>query len=868
MSYQKIAFHCGLGGNRNGIGDYFKALDRAGRPAVVCSYDDYGVVKELLELRLQSGVPHVGVFRPSLFPENPDYNLTPAKAGAQFWQRYRQLIPPEIIKEHTWLVWGNEGRKEVIWDNGANGGDWWGEVAVVIARRAMAVGYRTLAFGWSAGTPEEGIWRTAGMQAYLRLCSEHPNECGLAVHEGAHPSNPPPPFFGPLINAEPDISGRYQHAFQVCDELGLRRPRVFVTECAWYYRDAPEVGLAMTHVRQAAEYYDRHPEVLGVALWTTGNSGGLGEYGDVANKVQRLIQPITAYALEPRWAGPLVWPDGAPHYQGDIPPQQEPTMDQAQADGISWQENLDRLLPGAPFHVTWRFRNTGNTTWGPGYRFVTIPNTHPETAGVAQLPESRVLEWSELGAPAVPPGEAVALTVPFQAPFTSGLFGVNWQLQNPAGQLFGPVRWVRFVTIPAPAGDALTFVRFITSLGDAAAVPPDSSFDVEWELRNSGQTIWHAQYQFAFTPDPIPVTQGALIRPLAPKTLYTLAEIGDRSSVPPGESVRLRLTLQAPAEAGEYATQWQLKNGAGQPFGSVRWTRISVPPPTLGGTEPADYVYQGPTVTFFNGLHGPADDSVWLLPEFRSLMQQLNLPVLYMSNGINADHADTQHRSRHVVRLYWNPEPVPADFAYETIREDQLRRWWNKGFRRFIFFNEPQLRRPISQSEEGMGIAWHSAEEFARYLRRCLERARADFPGIQLYTTPMTPHELFEPERWYQAMQAEVAGLVHGWAIHAYTGNNNSQQVDQAAQEIASQAIAFQSRYQLQRPLLITEASVNRGQDAQQKARVARRLPELLRTVPGMEGVFWYAAHWHESFDIHHEGWFRHGIGAAFLQLT
>jgi murein DD-endopeptidase MepM/ murein hydrolase activator NlpD len=276
------------------------------------------------------------------------------------------------------------------------------------------------------------------------------------------------------------------------------------------------------------------------------------------------------------------------------------------------------------------------------------------------------------------------------------------------------------------------------------------------------------------------------------------------------------------------------------------------------------FVYQGPSVQFFTGIHGPASDHVWQEPAFVTMMQQLAMPVLFMSHGINPDFAHLGDPARNIVRLFYNPNPqkTEPEAVYTEIRDDQLRRWWNRGYRRFIFFNEVNLPLGLGQSLEGRGILWHTPAEFAGFLRHCLQRARQEFPGIRLYTTPMTP--AFEVWEWRQAMWERVRDLVSGYAMHAYSGNNND--ADIAAREIANEAIELQRRLRLNVPLVITEASVNRGDNAQQKAQVAHRLPHHLGNVRGIEGVFWYAADWDPSFDEHHEGWFRKGIADAYLQ--
>jgi hypothetical protein len=47
---------------------------------------------------------------------------------------------------------------------------------------------------------------------------------------------------------------------------------------------------------------------------------------------------------------------------------------------------------------------------------------------------------------------------------------------------------------------------------------------------------------------------------------------------------------------------------------------------------------------------------------------------------------------------------------------------------------------------------------------------------------------------------------------------------------------------------------------------VAHLLEEQAARIPGLEAVFWYAADWDPRFDENNEGWFRKGIGEAYLR--
>jgi hypothetical protein len=395
---------------------------------------------------------------------------------------------------------------------------------------------------------------------------------------------------------------------------------------------------------------------------------------------------------------------------------------------------------------------------------------------------------------------------------------------------------------------------------------PGQAFTGNWTIKNVGFNAWSGAFKMMASAETQVDTRDANFHQMGAPHEAMLRDLTGQEAIPPDATATLTIPFTAPQQSGIYAYHWQLHNSAGRPFGGRRWMRIVVqgesqPQPTPASTG---YAYRGTAVQFFTGIHGPADDWMWHDGAFQAMMSKLAMPVFFWSQGANGNYAHFGDKTKNAVRLYWNPRPVSADEAYHEVANDQLRNWWNKGYRRFIFFNEPQFGKEIAMIEEGMGIAWHNKEQFAHFLARCLQLARQEFPGIELFTTPISSNAAFDPWGWRAAMWAQVQGLVDGWCMHAYSGDNNN--AEAAAQDIAGQIVELQRRFQLQIPIIVSEASVNRGNDAAQKARVAHLLHQKLAQVPGVEGVFWYAADWNPEFDKHREGWFRNGIADAYLQ--
>lgn len=115
--------------------------------------------------------------------------------------------------------------------------------------------------------------------------------------------------------------------------------------------------------------------------------------------------------------------------------------------------------------------------------------------------------------------------------------------------------------------DRAAFVADVT-VPDGTLFEPGETFVKTWRLQNSGACTWNAGYAVVFdqgdamgSPASFPLTSG---------------------DVPPGEEVEISVTLQAPAEPGEYRGDWKLRNAAGEIFGlgnsgtSSFWVLIQV----------------------------------------------------------------------------------------------------------------------------------------------------------------------------------------------------------------------------------------------------------------------------------------------------
>jgi hypothetical protein len=281
LVHSKIGFHVGPGGNQNGLGDWMRTLDDEGIPFFLKSVDSAGQIYEAARLREVSGVPHVLVYRKSgPTSDVPNYDLAPYQAAQEHWRHHRSAFPPELepYKHMIWLETINEVDK--------NRAEWLGEFAYHTALLAMNEGFNWAAFGWSSGEPEPEDWEGPQMINFLSLAADYPDRVAVALHEYSFTTDS-------LDEGHPYMLGRFQRLFDVADRHGLARPTILITEFGWSYDDVPNPDIAMGHLRWADELYEVHPEIKGAAIWYLGPG-----FGGISDKAQKLISPVTDYALQ------------------------------------------------------------------------------------------------------------------------------------------------------------------------------------------------------------------------------------------------------------------------------------------------------------------------------------------------------------------------------------------------------------------------------------------------------------------------------------------------------------------------------------------------------------------------------------------
>lgn len=557
----KIGFHTGPAGNPSGIGAYMRALDQAKIPFMIKSVDSYGPVFEASQIAKQSGMPHVLVYRISTVGQNhsydfdvppykaPQYVNDPEGAAVLHWQKTKEKLPPEFDKARTWIEPINEVDKNLC--------DWLGRFAVHIANLAHAEGYKVSLFAWSSGEPERAGWETPGMLAYLRLCAKRPLQAAVALHEYSYTVDD-------IMHQYPFKIGRFQMLFDVCDKHGIARPTVHITEWGWTLDNVPPPEKAIPDIRQVGQLYARFPQIQGAAIWYLGSG-----FGGIANRAQRLIQPVQHFTLQHLFEVPgfdqpdPVDPDPekpdpdrpddthkpkpGDGQGGDTKPQPVPLPNGIYIADVTIPDDT-RIPAGEGFHKVWRVQNTGNVAWDAGYKLRFVGGNAMGAAAERPLPAAQ-------------PGQMVEVALDLTAPSQPGVHVCNWRFVDATGNLFGELIFSRIIVeAQQPVGISNAAYVDDVTIPDDMIVPAGSAITKTWRVRNTGTRAWGLGFTLDFVKG-VPMTN-QLRHPLP--------------AVAPGHEANISLALVAPNEPGTYFCDWRMRDDKGELFGEVVYMRIVV----------------------------------------------------------------------------------------------------------------------------------------------------------------------------------------------------------------------------------------------------------------------------------------------------
>jgi len=179
--------------------------------------------------------------------------------------------------------------------------------------------------------------------------------------------------------------------------------------------------------------------IWGFCLWT------FGDYGPFPVNIQPASEELTAYMARQGGGQKRPYPFAGPALAGrslrpaELPAAGAPVEDVDGARFVSFHsdDDLDAVPAGSSLKITWRLRNTGESTWGAGYHIV-----HVDSGLLSE--RLRIPLREATGQATVAPRQEVDVSLTMTAPSRSGeAYRSVWQLQDRQGEFFGSRFWVR-----------------------------------------------------------------------------------------------------------------------------------------------------------------------------------------------------------------------------------------------------------------------------------------------------------------------------------------------------------------------------------------------------------------------------------------
>lgn len=166
--------------------------------------------------------------------------------------------------------------------------------------------------------------------------------------------------------------------------------------------------------------------------------------------------------------------------------------------------------------------------------------------------------------------------------------------QAPATATYVPITAVPVTSVPVLC-DRADFIADVT-IPDNTVITPGASFVKTWRLRNSGSCTWNTSYRLVFD------SGHAMGGP---------ASINLPTSVAPGQTVDVSVTLTAPSSSGTYQGFWKLQNAAGARFGIGANANVAFWVKIISGTGSTAVPTAATGLKCSVTLVGPANNSVF-----------------------------------------------------------------------------------------------------------------------------------------------------------------------------------------------------------------------------------------------------------------
>lgn len=826
MAFNKIGFHFGSKANATGWGDYVRALDAAGIPAVCMSMAGEGLGDIIGCWDKGSTVQHVAVVRympPDGTQDVPPYGTDAQQAAVNWWAWIKPLIGPDVRRYSQRIVikCGNELDK--------NQSEWLAEfyLALYDIMQSDPDGpFRLGAFGFAAGEPEPIHWRGPKMLKYLRLCAADPLGAAVVLHEYS--------YMDTLDRGNPNGRthiGRVTDLFAACDENEIARPFVCIHEFGWRQDTLPGESTAMAQLPWAAKLYAAYPEVAGAGLWTL---QGAGSYGNphISKLVQPLIVPIREYSLTATFPDPdPIDPPGENDMDCNprVPYARENYVVPQDATMARYLEVAQQAFAGRKT-ITFSYDDAGHA-----------PGVSSNTAVLYDIPaekEQEFIDWyaehypetQVIFAGGSPPDKPTAniqlIYRPCDTQFISQIFGAN-----PAN----------YADIPLPGHDGLDYavVKDAPYYAAASGVVVHAS-DRRWSSNTASNYGWHVVLQheggyatvYAHARPDLPVKVGDEV------AAGQIVGYSGNTGFSTGYHLHLGLLDQTGTVDPDngYPTTWKY----GRPVNPWPWVEGKPAPPT-------DVPAAGPARI---GLHASADPGDLYggeaeYNEFTTLFPGVIKVLSAHSETAVKRLATDNPGAEWIIRAFqtgWDRNITPQQFfdwtSSDTLRTVNALRSLGVGDEhiRIELHNEPNL------VQEGWGATWSDGTTFNGWLLDVLAKYRNFLPTVKYLYPGLSPGGAISGVRYDSAafldQSIAAAQACDGVGVHTYWSDPFP--IQQAYAHIDWYTAKFGTK-----PLWITEASRNDRPATKTPMQYANEyfaFWQELKKRPSVQGVTFFVA--------------------------
>jgi hypothetical protein len=104
------------------------------------------------------------------------------------------------------------------------------------------------------------------------------------------------------------------------------------------------------------------------------------------------------------------------------------------------------------------------------------------------------------------------------------------------------------------------------TIPDGTIIHPAKRFTKTWQFQNTGTCTWDEGYSFQYKSG----------EQMQGENVYITKKSSSTDFTAPGHSQSFNIDMWAPGTAGEYKGYWQMKDDAGNWFGSLVWVDIQV----------------------------------------------------------------------------------------------------------------------------------------------------------------------------------------------------------------------------------------------------------------------------------------------------